>query len=85
MNVPAEGSTANKGQRSREICPKCGKDFANRHTLRRHLEEVCTDNKVVFWCTMPNCGRAFARKYSLKQHIKEYRCDEDTEEAFEER
>lgn len=34
---------------------------------------------------MPNCGRAFARKYSLKQHIKEYRCDEDTEEAFEER
>ncbi|XP_054259958.1 protein SCAR-like [Macrosteles quadrilineatus] len=55
---------------TRFVCPDCGRAFARRFCLRRHMEANCpaTTSLKRFQC--PECGRQFKTEYSMNRHLR---------------
>ena len=47
-------------------CPKCGKAYAHRASLSRHVHHEC-GKEPSFQC--PYCPKRFKQKQTMKQHI----------------
>lgn len=86
MRSPRSNNTSSSSGAMVEKC-SCGKELANKDTLRRHKQESCGENAVqngpTFFCVVGSCGRFYKRKWSVKQHIKETHPEEDLEKAME--
>jgi len=52
-------------------CEKCNKTFANKYTLKKHIEtNTCGNNNFETNCTSSKCDYKSLKKSDLQKHIK---------------
>ncbi|XP_054259527.1 zinc finger protein 787-like [Macrosteles quadrilineatus] len=55
---------------TRFVCPDCGRAFARRFCLRRHMEANCPAMRSFKRFRCPECGRQFKTEYSMNRHLR---------------
>jgi hypothetical protein len=51
-------------------CEHCGVEYANRRNLKRHFNDVHSENVKYVACCMHNCDRIFFRREYLLVHLE---------------
>src|SRR3954467_5081012 len=49
--------------------PNCGRSYALRYTLLRHLK-THGQERIRFYCEFPDCGQSYGSKSALSQHVQ---------------
>ena len=85
QNEPTKIADVRKSK-EKSSCNECGKSFANKYTLKTHVDEVHLgkrEHKGIRDHQCNECNKAYYRKSHLKVHIKyvhrdirDYKCDE---------
>jgi uncharacterized Zn-finger protein len=50
-----------------ELCPECGREFKDKHSVRFHINQVHKKSTRV---TCPYCNKVAYNKYILVKHLK---------------
>lgn len=70
-----DGSRHLKSHSKPHRCETCGKGFALRADLNRHIKARHRLGNTMFKCEISNCESKFARKDNVKRHIQRYHPD----------
>lgn len=54
------------------LCTTCGKSFAKYNSLKLHINQKHSENKVKYPCDFPGCEHVYSTKQTMQQHRKKH-------------